>query len=143
MLIDLSVLDPDQPLEYAEPEGIRGLVEVFTRLDSDRVWTPRSLGEFVAVGGGGPVFVGSPDTVADQIEEWVETSGVDGLNLADPVPPTGHRDFVDLVVPELRRRGRVRDGYDGRTLRENFLGRGQSLARDDHPAAAFRARRQR
>ena len=138
MLIDLSRLDPDQPLEHVETDGIRGMVEVFTKLDPTRTWTPRAIGEFVGVGGGGPVFVGSPATVADGLERWIEEAGVDGFNLADPVPPVTYRDFVDLVVPELRRRGRVWDRYEGATLREYFHGPGQARVRDDHPAAAYR-----
>jgi long-chain alkane monooxygenase len=138
MLIDLSRLDPDQPLEHVETDGIRGMVEVFTKLDPTRTWTPRAIGEFVGVGGGGPLFVGSPATVADGLERWIAEAGVDGFNLADPVPPVTSRDFVDLVVPELRRRGRVWDAYEGATLREHFHGLGQARVRDDHPAAAYR-----
>lgn len=138
MLIDLSRLDPDAPLEHVETDGIRGMVEVFTKLDPTRTWTPRAIGEFVGVGGGGPLFVGSPATVADGLERWIEEAGVDGFNLADPVPPVTYRDFVDLVVPELRLRGRVWHDYEGTTLREHFHGAGQRRVRDDHPAAAFR-----
>jgi FMN-dependent oxidoreductase (nitrilotriacetate monooxygenase family) len=138
MLIDLSQLDPDAPLAYAETEGIRGMVEVFTTLDPTRTWTPRAIGEFVGVGGGGPVFVGSPATVADQLEQWIDAAEVDGFNIADPVPPVTYRDFVDLVVPELQRRGRVWLDYGGSTLRESFYGPGQRRVRDDHPAATHR-----
>lgn len=140
MLIDLSRLDPDAPLEHVETDGIRGMVEVFTKLDPTRTWTPRAIGEFVGVGGGGPLFVGSPATVSDGLERWIEEAGVDGFNLADPVPPVTYRDFVDLIVPELRRRGRVWDRYEGATLREYFHGPGQARVRDDHPAAAYRAK---
>jgi len=138
MHIDFAELDLDVPLEYVETEGIRGMVEVFTRLDPTRTWTPRALAEFVGVGGGGPVFVGSPATVADQLTEWVELSGVDGFNIADPVPPVTFRDFVDLAVPELQRRGLVWAEYEGETLRERFHGVGQKRVRSDHPAAAYR-----
>ncbi|GAA3640202.1 LLM class flavin-dependent oxidoreductase [Kineosporia mesophila] len=136
--IDLSGLDPDTPLAHSETEGIRGLVDVFTTMDPDRTWTPRTLAEFVGVGGGGPLFVGSPGRVADEMEAWMETAEIDGFNLADPIPPTGHREFVDLVVPELRRRGRVWDEYEGDTLREYFRGKGSPRVADTHPASAYR-----
>jgi long-chain alkane monooxygenase len=47
-------------------------------------------------------------------------------------------DFVDLVVPELQRRGRVWIDYEGHSLRESLLGAGQVRIRDDHPAAGYR-----
>jgi FMN-dependent oxidoreductase (nitrilotriacetate monooxygenase family) len=139
MHIDLSQLDPDQPLEYVETDGIRGMVDLFTRLDPTRTWTPREIASFVGVGGGGPVIIGSPTTVADELERWIEAGDLDGFNVADPVPPVTLRDFVDLVVPELQRRGRVWSGYAGETLREYFHGPGRTRVCDDHPAAGHRA----
>ncbi|MBB2941330.1 FMN-dependent oxidoreductase (nitrilotriacetate monooxygenase family) [Actinoplanes lutulentus] len=140
MHIDLSALDLDKPLEYVDTDGIRGMVELFTTLDPSRTWTPRAIAEFVGVGGGGPVIVGSPATVADELERWAEESGVDGFNIADPVPPVTFRDFVELAVPELQRRGLTRTEYEGTTLRESFYGAGETRVRDDHPAAAYRFR---
>jgi long-chain alkane monooxygenase len=137
MQIDFSTLDPDLPLQYAETEGIRGVVEAFTRRDPTRRWTPREIGEFVAVSGGGPLFVGSPPEIADELERWMDEAEIDGFNIADPVPPATLRDFVDLVVPELQRRGRVWTDYEGHSLRESLLGAGQVRIRDDHPAAAY------
>lgn len=139
--IDLSELDPEVPLEYVETEGIRGLIEGFTRLDPTRTWTPRALAEFVGVGGGGPVIVGSPATVADELERWVDEADLDGFNIADPVPPVTLRDFVDLVVPELQQRGRVWREYEGETLREYFRRPGECRVPDTHPAAAHRIAR--
>ncbi|MBX6767574.1 MAG: hypothetical protein IRY90_10555, partial [Actinomadura rubrobrunea] len=55
--------------------------------------------------------------------------------------PGTFADFVDLVVPELRRRGRVPERYETATLRENLLGKGQTRLRDDHPGARFRRNR--
>ncbi|MFI5934677.1 LLM class flavin-dependent oxidoreductase [Actinoplanes sp. NPDC051494] len=138
MHIDLSTLDLDEPLEYVETDGIRGMVELFTTLDPDRRWTPRAIAGFVGVGGGGPVIVGSPSTVADELERWMDEADIDGFNIADPVPPVTFRDFADLVVPELQRRGRVWRDYGSATLREHFHGAGVTRVRDDHPAARYR-----
>ncbi|MFN8132574.1 MAG: hypothetical protein U0R70_13575 [Solirubrobacteraceae bacterium] len=91
------------------------------------------------MGGGGPVIVGSPATVADELERWIDVSGADGFNVADPVPPVTLRDVVDHVVPELQRRGRVWREYEGATLREYFRGPGHPRVADEHPAAAHRA----
>jgi FMN-dependent oxidoreductase (nitrilotriacetate monooxygenase family) len=141
MQIDLSVLDLDAPLEHVETDGIRGMVDLFTTLDPTRRWTPREIAAFVGVGGGGPVVVGSPATVADELERWLEVSGCDGFNIADIVPPAMLRDVVDLLVPELQRRGLHRTEYEGRTLREHLLGAGTVRARPDHPAGALAATR--
>ncbi|MBL7253150.1 LLM class flavin-dependent oxidoreductase [Paractinoplanes lichenicola] len=138
MHLDLSVLDPDKPLEYVDTDGIRGMLELFTTLDPTRRWTPRAIAEFVGVGGGGPVIVGSPATVADELERWIDEAGIDGFNIADPIPPVTFRDFTDLVVPELQRRGRVWTDYEGSTLRESFHGPGVTRVRPDHPAAQYR-----
>jgi FMN-dependent oxidoreductase (nitrilotriacetate monooxygenase family) len=66
------------------------------------------------------VLKGSPKHVADQLELWFTSEACDGFNLLPPVVPGDLTDFVDLVIPELRRRGLFRSEYEGRTLRENL-----------------------
>jgi long-chain alkane monooxygenase len=85
--------------------------------------------------------VGDPATVADEMERWVAEADVDGFNLAYAITPGTFADIVEFVVPELRRRGLLRTGYDGSTLRENFYGAGQARLRDDHPGARYRRTR--
>jgi alkanesulfonate monooxygenase SsuD/methylene tetrahydromethanopterin reductase-like flavin-dependent oxidoreductase (luciferase family) len=65
-------------------------------------------------------FIGTPVTIADQMEEWLMMEGCDGFNAMFPYLPGGLDDFVDLVVPELQRRGLFRREYEGKTLRENL-----------------------
>jgi alkanesulfonate monooxygenase len=65
-------------------------------------------------------ITGSTVEVADFMEEWVAEKGCDGFNIMPPVFPAGLQDFVDLVVPELQRRGLFRTKYEGSTLRENL-----------------------
>ncbi len=65
-------------------------------------------------------MVGTPATIADQMEEWLLTEGCDGFNVMFPYLPAGLDDFVDSVVPELQRRGIFRREYEGATLRENL-----------------------
>jgi hypothetical protein len=72
------------------------------------------------------------------LERWVEEADLDGFNLAYTTTPGSFEDFVDLVVPELQRRGRVWDDYEGDTLRESFYGKGQKQLREDHPGKKFR-----
>ena len=87
----------------------------------------------------GPVLVGSPTTVADELERWVDEADITGFNLAYAVTPGTFSDFIELIVPELQRRDRYWHDYDeGTTLRERIYGPGQKRVRDDHPAAVYR-----
>jgi alkanesulfonate monooxygenase len=69
---------------------------------------------------GGLAFVGTPQTIADAMQEWLESEACDGFNVMFPYLPEGLDDFVDCVVPELQRRGIFRREYEGKTLRENL-----------------------
>ena len=138
--VDISKLDLDQPLEYSDTPGIQGILANFTKADPTRRWTPREIADFMSVSSFGPVVVGSPTRVADRLEQWVEDADIEGFNLVDMMPPASFGDFVDLVVPELQRRGRMWRDYEGNTLRETFYGPGQQRVRDDHPAARYRRR---
>ncbi|NYD67627.1 LLM class flavin-dependent oxidoreductase [Agromyces atrinae] len=136
--LDLSTFDPDTPLKYVDTDAARSALSIFTIADPERAWTPRDIAEYVGIGGIGPVIVGSPSTVADEIERWVEVGGIDGFNLAYVVTPGTFEDFVDLAVPELRRRGRVWDDYPEGTLRGRLNGTGSPVIPDWHPAHAYR-----
>lgn len=135
--IDLSTLDPDQPLTYVDTDAARSALSIFTKADPTREWTPRDIAEYVGIGGIGAVIVGSPTTVADELERWIEVGGIDGFNLAYVVTPGTFQDVVDLLVPELRRRGRLDDGgREGATLRERLSG--DAVVPAWHPAHAYR-----
>ncbi|MDR9372945.1 LLM class flavin-dependent oxidoreductase, partial [Conexibacter sp. JD483] len=141
--LDLSGHDPDTPLAYQDTDAARSALEIFTKADPTRTWTPREVARYLTLGGIGPVVAGSPTTIADELERWVDASGVDGFNLAYAVAPGTFEDFVALVVPELRRRGRIPDAEDAGaalSLRERLTGSGPHVA-DGHPAAVHRARR--
>ena len=137
--VDLSQLDPHQPLQYVDTDSARFALDIFSRADPNRDWTPHEVARFVGVGAMGPVIVGSPATVADELERWVDEADITGFNLAYAVTPGTFVEFIDLVVPELQRRGRYWHDYDeGTTLREKIYGPGQTRVRDDHPAAVYR-----
>ncbi|MFJ2113036.1 LLM class flavin-dependent oxidoreductase [Streptomyces sp. NPDC087850] len=140
--LDLSALDPDQPLEYVDTDAVRSALEIFSTADPTRRWTPDQVAQYLGIGGIGPVVVGSPATVADELERWVEEADIDGFNLAYATTPGTFTDFVDLVVPELQARGRVPYAYEGATLRERLGGPGDARPREDHPAAHYRRLRQ-
>jgi N-acetyl-S-(2-succino)cysteine monooxygenase len=63
---------------------------------------------------------GTPSQVVDQLEHWFQNAAADGFNFLPPYLPGSLNDFVDLVVPELQRRGLFRREYEGKTLRENL-----------------------
>jgi FMN-dependent oxidoreductase (nitrilotriacetate monooxygenase family) len=92
------------------------------------------LAENVRLGGMQRVIVGSPAQVVDRMEKMVEDAGLDGFNILPNVQPGGFDDLVDLVIPELQRRGRFRKAYEGTTLRERFAGGGRPHLPEDHPS---------
>jgi alkanesulfonate monooxygenase len=106
---------PDIPETNASKSGRQRLVDVAAR---DKL-TVRQLAQRVG-GYGGLAFVGTPASIADQMEEWLTTEASDGFNIMFPYLPAGLDDFVDKVVPELQRRGIFRREYEGRSLRENL-----------------------
>ena len=134
--IDFGQFEPDQPLEYIETNAIRTMVHSFTEGDPTRKWTMRDLARYVGIGGAGPVLVGTPESIADQFEDWID-AGVDGFNLAYATTPGSFEEFVDGVVPVLQKRGRMQKDYQEGTLREKLYGKGPKLSRP-HPAALHR-----
>jgi FMN-dependent oxidoreductase (nitrilotriacetate monooxygenase family) len=136
--VDFAKYRPDDELRYIETEAMRSALASFTSDDPNRVWTVRELAEHVAIGGRGPLFVGSPQQITDTLISWVETTSIDGFNLAYAVTPESFEDFVALVVPELQRRGVYKHDYRPGTYREKLFGRGPHIAAP-HPAAGFRA----
>ena len=93
---------------------------------------------FVGIGGIGPVVVGTPERVADEIEAWFEATDVDGLNMPFAVSPGDFEDISDMLVPELTRRGRYKTAYSKGTLREKLFGAGRARLSAPHPAAQYR-----
>lgn len=136
--VDLSQYSPNQAIKRVETNSIRAVMDMLMTADPDRDWTPDDVSDFMDVGGFAPVLVGSPETVADQIEEWVEIAGIDGINLHHTLMPGSWEEFVELVVPELQKRGRVWTEYEGSTLREYTYGVGQQRIAEDHLAATYR-----
>jgi len=99
--------------------------------------TIRQLYQRYAGARGNRTIVGTAADIADQMEDWFSDKAVDGFLIQPPYLPEGLRDFVSLVVPELRRRGLTREEYSGTTLRENLgLTRPRSRYADPTPAYA-------
>jgi FMN-dependent oxidoreductase (nitrilotriacetate monooxygenase family) len=126
---DLSRYDLDGPLPDVgtHTEGNQSRFDLVTTLARRENLTIRQLIERLAGGRGHRVLAGTPTQIADEIEYWFTEGAADGFNIMPPTLPTGLTDFVDLVVPELQRRGLFRTDYTGTTLREHYgLGRPQN-----------------
>ncbi|KTR04184.1 5,10-methylene tetrahydromethanopterin reductase [Aureimonas ureilytica] len=133
--IDFGQYAPSDLIRKVETNAIVSMVETFT--GKDRAWTIEELARWGGVGGLGPVFVGSPSTVADILQEWQEETDVDGFNLAYAVTPETFEGVVDLLVPELQKRGAYPTAYRPGTLREKLFGEGPYLPKT-HPADLYR-----
>lgn len=136
MGMDLSIFPMDEPISHFESNAMQTIVESFGK-DSDRTWTVRELAKHFAFGSAGPMFIGSPATVADAMLEWIETSDTDGFNVSYVVHPENLTAVVDLLVPELQRRGAFKTAYRPGTLREKLFATGAHLP-SEHAGAGYR-----
>ncbi|MER7669131.1 NtaA/DmoA family FMN-dependent monooxygenase [Kitasatospora sp. NPDC096128] len=128
--VDLSGHDPDGPLPTVDPDPDSALVQGRVRLP-DPVGTAarwRALAaeknltsrELVIEVTGRQSFIGSPATVAGQIDHFVQNDAADGYILVPHLTPGGLDEFVDRVVPLLQERGVFRTDYTGPTLRDHL-----------------------
>jgi long-chain alkane monooxygenase len=133
--IDFGQYLPTDTVKRVETNAIVSAVEHLSR--GDKTWTIEELSRWGGIGGMGPVFVGSPATVADILQQWVEATDVDGFNLAYAIAHETFEEVVRLLVPELQRRGVYPRSYAPGTLREKLFGASARLPAN-HPAARFR-----
>ena len=142
--IDISKIPLDQEITSAdslEAHKVTSVMESFTTTSKEiPKWTPRVVAQRAAIGGLGPVSIGSPSTVADELERWVDEADLDGFNLGYVTTPGTFEDVVDLLIPELRRRGLYPEtpSEEPLTAREKVYGKGQKELRDDHPGSRYK-----
>jgi FMN-dependent oxidoreductase (nitrilotriacetate monooxygenase family) len=123
---DFSHLPLDRPLapeDFPDPatvEAARSRTEVIIGLVRREKPTLRQLLGYLAGARGHYVTTGTPDRIADLIEEWFTDGAADGFNLMPPVLPAMLDVFVEQVVPLLQQRGLFRTAYDARTLRGHY-----------------------
>lgn len=119
--LNLAGADLDGPLPPAPPtEGMKSRQELIRRIADENNFSIRQLYQWIASARGHFTIVGSAVQIADTLQEWFESEGADGFNILPPWLPTGLTDFIDLVIPELQRRGLFRTAYEGKTLRDNL-----------------------
>lgn len=137
--IDTAKLPLDEDIRKLDSDEARKLCNIFKPTDETPVWTARLIGEKAAMSAISPSAVGSPATVADVMENWIEIADLDGFNLGYVTSPGSFEDVVELLVPELRRRGIYPDVVEsGLTARERVYGKGQTRLRDDHVGSKYK-----
>ncbi|CZT42534.1 probable coenzyme F420-dependent N5,N10-methylene tetrahydromethanopterin reductase and related flavin-dependent oxidoreductases [Rhynchosporium secalis] len=144
--IDFSTLPLGKPItaeDSKEAHKVTSALSAFTT-SSEKipVWTPEVVADMASIGGLGPVGVGSASTVADELERWIREADVDGFNLGYVTTPGTFEDVVDLLVPELRRRGLYPEAPEEDavplTAREKVYGAGQKELRTDHTGSKYK-----
>ncbi|AIR90852.1 LLM class flavin-dependent oxidoreductase [Pseudomonas cremoricolorata] len=118
---DMRAYPLDGPVpEIAATEGSQSRVKLLTELAARENLTLRQLAAVAAGSRGHRVVVGTAQDIADDFQQWLEQGGADGFNIMPAVLPEQLQLFVELVIPELQRRGLFRDEYQYSTLRENL-----------------------
>ena len=141
--VDLSGNSDDDDFRSSDYPRIQSIVRRWSSTvpgTENLPWTKRRIVEYLSVGGLGAKFVGSPTTVADELERWVDVADVDGFNLAHLVNPGTFEDIIEYLLPELERRGLYTSMVDkeGATAREVLFG--SRRLPEDHPRSKYKWR---
>ena len=133
MGIDLGNVSLDTPLDNIETEGVRSTLEWLKQSTPGRTPTVRDLARLRSRSSR---LVGTPETIPDQLELWRD-AGVDGVNMINATIPGSYEEFIEHVMPVLRKRGLARDQQvEPSTLRHKLFGRNR--LNESHPAARYR-----
>lgn len=123
--IDFRGFNPDDPFPdydtYADPTNPRVRYKIICDIAKrEGLKTLRDIYERISSARGHWEVTGTPEQVADQLEEWFVKGGADGFNVIPPTFPEDLNLIVDEVIPELQRRGLFRTEYEGDTLRSHL-----------------------
>ncbi|NHC03102.1 LLM class flavin-dependent oxidoreductase [Acinetobacter sp. 187] len=120
--IDLSQYDLDAPFPELDDSQINfsSRQQMMIDIAREHQFSIRQLYEYIASARGHWTLIGTPEQIVDRLQHWFENEAADGFNVLPPTTPAGLDDFVELIVPELQRRGLFRTAYEGTTLRENL-----------------------
>ncbi|SFE54534.1 FMN-dependent oxidoreductase, nitrilotriacetate monooxygenase family [Paenibacillus algorifonticola] len=118
--VDLSGYSIDEQLPDIPLEGNTSRAKIIMETARRTKQTIRELGLHFAVARGHMKVRGTPEQIADVMEDWFRSAACDGFNIMPPLLPGGMGEFVDQVVPVLQRRGLFRTEYSGNTLRDHL-----------------------
>ncbi|COT20134.1 MULTISPECIES: LLM class flavin-dependent oxidoreductase [Bacilli] len=121
--IDLNTYDLSTPfadIEFDSGNGVQSRLEVILKEAKEKKLTLEQVMKQVAGSRGHHIVIGTPETVADKMQDWFENNAADGFNIMPPLLPTQFDLFVEKVVPILQDRGLVQTSYARGTLREKF-----------------------
>jgi alkanesulfonate monooxygenase len=135
--VDFGQWGLDDEVQNLPGDGIQGTIKALRLSRDEGGLTVRQAAAELGLGGAGAVIAGSPPRVADELERWIDETDADGFNLTRVVMPETYDDIVDLLVPELQRRGRYKQGYEPGTFRHKLLGQGPWLA-PSHVGRSYR-----
>ncbi|KAF2159661.1 hypothetical protein M409DRAFT_70846 [Zasmidium cellare ATCC 36951] len=136
--IDISNIPLDKKLTEEDSTEANKVTSMMKSVVAIPDLTPKVVAEKAAIGGMSPLSVGSPQTVADDMERWINEGDIDGFNIAYTTTPGTFEDVVELLIPELRRRGLYPEKLEeGLTAREKVYGKGQARLRADHTGSRY------
>ena len=127
---ELATMPLDGPIPERDPSKMRGHAIAMTAVAKKYGFNLRQLRDYASASMGHRLILGSPEQVADDLEEWFVSGAADGFILHPIFVPGPVETFAKEVVPILQKRGLFRKEYEGRTLRDHL-----GLARPPHPAA--------
>lgn len=138
---DLSKFSDDEDFAFLGPPAIQSMISAWTATvpgTAGLKWTKRRVLQELAISGAHPRAVGSPQTVADIMQRWMDEANVDGFNISYATTPGTFEDLITYLWPELRRRGVLQTTYAGSSMRENYLQDGLGpRSREGHPARKY------
>lgn len=132
--VDLAGHSLDAPLAWQQTNSNRSLLKMVTGEDGQPSRTLREVFHPEQGLGRQKTFVGSGDSVAAQLEQWLEESDTDGINLAQWLSPGCFEDFARWVIPALKQRGLLGNAGEAATLRQRLFPDGSAEPAADHPA---------
>ena len=132
MGIELGAYDLDQPLSDIQTEGVRSILDWVQASVVGRQATVRDIG---ILNSRSSRVTGTPEQIAQQLAQW-QAAGIDGINVINATIPGSYTEFIEQVMPELRKRGLAKEAYPPGTLRRKLFGHDTLPA--SHPAAAYR-----